>query len=474
MYRGLTVAAVVPAYKEQEHIADVIRSMPDLVDHIVVVGRRQPRRDGRASPGGRGRAHRRHHPAAEPGRRRGDPRPATGPRSTWAPTSASSWPATGRWTPTTSRRCSTPSLTAVPSSPRPTGSTAVAPSRGCRAPASSATSPCRSSPRRRAATGTSSTRRTATPPSTATPSDRIPWDQIARRYDFENDLLINLNILRVPAVDVPVPARYGAEVSGMKLATRRAADRAPAVPRLLDADLVEVRPAVVLRRRAPALQRAWRSSSSAPSSAAVDHRPHPRVHPSRRAGTVLLCVGAPAQRHPHAALRDAARHPGVGTNPTRAQAGCMTLDERLVASVGDRSPLRSHPSSSRRCRLRRDRGDTADVAALAVDGLTGDPCRRCGAAPCAGAHRLTVEPTTRRQPRAQRRVAAAGHVAAGVVASRRPGSRGRADRDGRRCRARRGAATSRPAAPPKAGRARGGRRAARGLGCPSPARPVRL
>ena len=48
---------------------------------------------------------------------------------------------------------------------------------------------------------------------------RIPWDQIARRYDFENDLLINLNILRVPAVDVPVPARYGAEVSGMNLAT---------------------------------------------------------------------------------------------------------------------------------------------------------------------------------------------------------------------------------------------------------------
>jgi hypothetical protein len=48
---------------------------------------------------------------------------------------------------------------------------------------------------------------------------RLPWDQLARRYDFENDLLINLNILRVPAVDVPVPARYGAEVSGMNLAT---------------------------------------------------------------------------------------------------------------------------------------------------------------------------------------------------------------------------------------------------------------
>jgi hypothetical protein len=47
----------------------------------------------------------------------------------------------------------------------------------------------------------------------------LPWDQLARRYDFENDLLINLNILRVPAVDVPVPARYGNEVSGMNLAT---------------------------------------------------------------------------------------------------------------------------------------------------------------------------------------------------------------------------------------------------------------
>ena len=49
--------------------------------------------------------------------------------------------------------------------------------------------------------------------------DRLPWNQIAKRYDFENDLLINLNILRIPAVDVPVPARYGAEVSGMNLTT---------------------------------------------------------------------------------------------------------------------------------------------------------------------------------------------------------------------------------------------------------------
>jgi glycosyltransferase involved in cell wall biosynthesis len=47
--------------------------------------------------------------------------------------------------------------------------------------------------------------------------ERLPLDRIAKRYDFENDLLIKLNILRVPARDVPVPAVYGAEVSGMRL-----------------------------------------------------------------------------------------------------------------------------------------------------------------------------------------------------------------------------------------------------------------
>lgn len=47
--------------------------------------------------------------------------------------------------------------------------------------------------------------------------ERLPLDRLARRYDFENDLLIHLNILGVPARDVPVPARYGEEVSGMRL-----------------------------------------------------------------------------------------------------------------------------------------------------------------------------------------------------------------------------------------------------------------
>jgi glycosyltransferase involved in cell wall biosynthesis len=47
--------------------------------------------------------------------------------------------------------------------------------------------------------------------------ERVDFDYVAKRYDFENDLLIHLNILRVPARDVPIPALYGDEVSGIKL-----------------------------------------------------------------------------------------------------------------------------------------------------------------------------------------------------------------------------------------------------------------
>ncbi len=46
---------------------------------------------------------------------------------------------------------------------------------------------------------------------------RLDLDNLAQGYQFENDLLLNLNILDVKARDVPVPARYGSEVSGIKL-----------------------------------------------------------------------------------------------------------------------------------------------------------------------------------------------------------------------------------------------------------------
>ena len=46
---------------------------------------------------------------------------------------------------------------------------------------------------------------------------RLPLDKVARRYSFENDLLIHLSILDVPVVDVPIPALYAAEVSSIRL-----------------------------------------------------------------------------------------------------------------------------------------------------------------------------------------------------------------------------------------------------------------
>ena len=47
--------------------------------------------------------------------------------------------------------------------------------------------------------------------------ERLQLDRLSRRYEFENDLLIKLNVLRVPARDVPIPAVYGAEVSGLRV-----------------------------------------------------------------------------------------------------------------------------------------------------------------------------------------------------------------------------------------------------------------
>ncbi len=47
--------------------------------------------------------------------------------------------------------------------------------------------------------------------------ERIPLDRISKRYSFENDMLIHLNIVEASATDVPIPAVYGEEVSSIKL-----------------------------------------------------------------------------------------------------------------------------------------------------------------------------------------------------------------------------------------------------------------
>jgi len=46
---------------------------------------------------------------------------------------------------------------------------------------------------------------------------RLPLDRLSRRYEFENDILIWLNILDVRVADVSIPARYGAEESTIRL-----------------------------------------------------------------------------------------------------------------------------------------------------------------------------------------------------------------------------------------------------------------
>jgi len=46
---------------------------------------------------------------------------------------------------------------------------------------------------------------------------RLPLDRIARRYFFESDMLIHLNVFRARVKDVPVPARYEDEGSSMRV-----------------------------------------------------------------------------------------------------------------------------------------------------------------------------------------------------------------------------------------------------------------
>ncbi len=45
----------------------------------------------------------------------------------------------------------------------------------------------------------------------------LPFDKISRRYFFETDMLFRLNTLRAVVVDIPMEARYGDEVSNLKI-----------------------------------------------------------------------------------------------------------------------------------------------------------------------------------------------------------------------------------------------------------------
>jgi glycosyltransferase involved in cell wall biosynthesis len=45
----------------------------------------------------------------------------------------------------------------------------------------------------------------------------VDLDRLARRWFFENDMLINLNIFDVPVADIPMSSRYGDEQSAMSI-----------------------------------------------------------------------------------------------------------------------------------------------------------------------------------------------------------------------------------------------------------------
>jgi dolichol-phosphate mannosyltransferase len=45
----------------------------------------------------------------------------------------------------------------------------------------------------------------------------LPFHKISNRYFFETDILFRLNIMRAVVVDIPMTAKYGEEVSGLKI-----------------------------------------------------------------------------------------------------------------------------------------------------------------------------------------------------------------------------------------------------------------
>ena len=51
----------------------------------------------------------------------------------------------------------------------------------------------------------------------ASVASRLPFNKISRRYFFESDVLFRLNILRAVVVDIPMHAKYGNEVSNIRL-----------------------------------------------------------------------------------------------------------------------------------------------------------------------------------------------------------------------------------------------------------------
>lgn len=216
MYQGLRVAVVVPAFREREHIADVIATMPPLVDHIVVVDDSSPddtSEVARTAADARTEVLRHEHNkgvggAIVTGHRRaldlgadvcvvmagdGQMDPEQLPRLL-APLSEHGYAFAKA-----NRFYSATSYAGMPTH-RVVGNLVLT-----------------------FLTKAASGYWNLVDPQngyTAITRDclqRLPLDRLAERYEFENDQLIWLNIVDARAVDVPIPARYGREISSIRL-----------------------------------------------------------------------------------------------------------------------------------------------------------------------------------------------------------------------------------------------------------------
>ena len=141
MYRDMRVAVVVPAHNEELLVGTVIATAPELVDHVIVV-------DDASTDGTFQAAKSVDDPRLEvhvlPENQGVGGAIVTGHKRALELGCDVSVVMAGdaQMDPAYLPSCSTRSPTARPSSPRPTASTARAPSRACRGTGSSATSGC--------------------------------------------------------------------------------------------------------------------------------------------------------------------------------------------------------------------------------------------------------------------------------------------------------------------------------------------
>ena len=138
---------------------------------------------------------------------------------------------------------------------------------------------------------------------------RLPLDKIAKRYEFENDLLIWLNILDVRALDVPDTSRLPRRGVEHPAGQSRLSAAAAALLRLLAAGVAQVRAVVVLADRTAAVHRFGAGAVRGCWSGlwVLAHTLGPQT---ASAGTVLLAVTPFLVGHADAHPGTRARHPG--------------------------------------------------------------------------------------------------------------------------------------------------------------------